>query len=118
LGPIDVTSLTAAATTLRDRNPFRLQRRPATRRVNPFEVVQAAPPPTPATPRPTLSLAGILGGPPWHAVIEGVPGREGGTLLGIGEEANGIRLEQIRRDTVVLAGLDTTWILIPRRAWQ
>lgn len=118
LAAVDTSGLAPAAATIRNRNPFRLERKPATVRYNPWEpahpVVSAPPPPA----RPSLSLVGLLGGPPWNVLIAGVPGRQSGVLLRLGQEVNGIRFTELRADTVVLAGLDTTWLLLPRRPWR
>ncbi len=76
----------------------------------------ATPPPAPA--KPPLALAGLLGGPPWNALIDGIPGRETGVLLQLGDSANGVRFVAVRGDTVVLAGFDTTWSLTARRPWH
>jgi len=66
----------------------------------------------------SLSLAGIVGGPPWMALIEGIPGHESGAVLIQGEEINGFRLESIRGDTAVLVGFDSTWVLVPKQVWR
>lgn len=73
---------------------------------------QAAPP---KPPKPMLSLRGILGGPPWDALIEGVPGHEGAVVLRVGQRSGDIIVRAIRRDTVFLQGMDTTWKLTLRR---
>lgn len=114
----DTAALRSNAAVIRDRDPFRLERKPAQVRYDPWAhapiavaVVQ------PTVQRPTLFLVGILGGPPWQAVIEGIPGREVGVVMRPGEDAAGIRLIGINGDTAVLRGLDTTWVLTPKRAW-
>lgn len=115
---IDVQELRRAATQLRDRNPFRLERTPTAVRFG-SQTTVAEPGIEAVQPqRPNLELAGIVGGPPWFALVEGIPGREIGAILVPGQELNGIRLERLRGDTAVLAGLDTTWVLLPKRAWQ
>jgi hypothetical protein len=116
--PIDTAGLAVSAARLRDRDPFRSERKPTSVRYNPWEPAPAPIVTPPRPPRPNLALVGIVGGPPWIALVEGVPGREGGVLLREGEEAGGVRLEAILGDTVRLAGLDTTWVLTPRRAWR
>ncbi len=116
---IDSAALAAASRMIKSRDPFRLERKPANVAYSSWEPVQpsaAAPPPKPS--RPTLVLAGILGGPPWQALVEGIPGREGGVLLAVGAESNGVRLQAIRGDTAFLAGFDTSWALLPRRTWR
>lgn len=115
--PPDTGALRKSTARLRQHNPFRLDRKPADVRYNPWEPVAVAAPP-PAPPRPPLALAGLIGGPPWSALVEGIPGREGGVLLQAGDSVNGIRLVAIRGDTAVLSGFDTTWALTARRAWR
>lgn len=105
----------SAAALMRDRNPFRLARRPAEVRFGTEPPAPVAAPPD--QPHPTLLLAGLVGGPPWTVLVEGVPGSEAGMLLFMGEDAGGIHIERIRGDTVFLTGLDTTWVLTPKRAW-
>jgi hypothetical protein len=114
---VDTTALAKTAARIRTRNAFRIDRRPADVLYNPWE--PSAPPAPPVTPRalPRLALAGILG-PPWNALIEGVPGRETGLLLAVGEERSGVKFVALRGDTVLLSGFDTTWTLTARRAWQ
>jgi hypothetical protein len=114
----DTTALAAFAARLLAHDPFRLDRTPADVRYNPWAPVAAATPPPPAPPRPPLALAGLVGGPPWNALIEGIPGHEGGVLLQLGDSANGVRFVALRGDTVVLAAFDTTWSLTARRAWR
>jgi len=115
--PADTAALRTFATRLRTRNPFRLDRKPAEVLYNPWEPVVAAPPAPPPV-RPPLALAGLVGGPPWNALIEGIPGRESGVLLQLGDSMNGVRFVALRGDTVVLAAFDTTWSLTARRAWH
>ena len=113
----DTTALATQAARLRARDPFRLDRKPAAVRYNPWETV-TAPVATPPRALPPLALAGLVGGPPWNALIEGVPGAEGGFLLTLGDSAKGILFTALRGDTVFLVGFDTTWSLTPRRPWR
>jgi hypothetical protein len=71
----------------------------------------------PLAPKPQLILRGILGGPPWNALVEGVPGRDGVVVLRSGEQSGGLTVRAIRNDTVIVAGFDTTWTLTIRRPW-
>jgi len=112
--PGDTVGLADAAAAIRDRDPFRSERKPTRLRFNPWQPAVAATQ-SPAPTRPALSLAGVLGGPPWNALIQGIPGREGGVVLGVGEAAGGIRLTKIHGDTAFVSGSDTTWVLIPGR---
>jgi len=121
----DDKRLEAHAAELRNRNPFRLQRTPTDRAFGAPE--QLSPPSNPADSHdpniteptlPTLVLGGIVGGPPWKAVIEGFPGQESGVVLSVGDEWNGIRLEWIRADSAKLASTDTTWVLTLKAPWR
>jgi hypothetical protein len=116
--PVDTARLGTARRTLERRDPFRLARSPASARYDPWAPAQ---PPVVATPRPNrpvLTLAGIVGGPPWQALVEGIPGRPAGVLLRAGDKVEGIRLEALRGDTALLTGMDTTWVLVPRKVWR
>ncbi|HEX7051889.1 MAG TPA: hypothetical protein VF188_16905 [Longimicrobiales bacterium] len=117
---IDVGAIHRSATVLRDRNPFRVERRPTMVRFGSAEIVPAAEVEVVETPadRPNLVLAGIVGGPPWIVLVEGIPGRESGIILVEGEETYGFRLERVHGDTAVISGLDTTWVLLPKRVWR
>ena len=92
-------------------NLFRLSRLPAdvrfARRV-PVVAVQAAPPPRV---RPRLVLKGIVGGPPWRAILDGLPGSPPGTIVATGGVFETLTIAAITRDTVVVQGADTTWRL-------
>lgn len=114
----DTVALRNSAARLRARDPFRLDRKPADLPYNPWQPAVAPPPPPPPPVRPPLALAGLLGGPPWSALIEGIPGREGGVLLQMGDSASGVRFVAVRGDTVILAAFDTTWSLTEKRAWR
>jgi hypothetical protein len=109
-------SLAAWAERFTDADPFRLERRPADVAYRPE--LEGAPPPPPGPPKPALALQGILGGPPWEAIVEGLPGREGGVVVRVGDRAGALLVRRVTRDTVVIAGLDTTWTLTMRSAWR
>jgi hypothetical protein len=115
-------SLAAAADLVAERDPFRLAHRPASvdfrADVTPGQPVYVMPP---AAPRPPLVLKGIVGGPPWQAYLDGVPGRDGGVLVARGDTlstpAGPLRIRAIGRDTVVVQAADTTWRLTVKRTW-
>lgn len=72
----------------------------------------AAPPAIVAQPaQPLLSLRGIVGGPPWSAIVDGVPGHQMSVVLRLADTVQGLRVSMIRRDTVVIRARDTTWKL-------
>jgi hypothetical protein len=77
LPPVDTLALAAAAARIRARNPFRLDRKPADVRYNPWESSAPVAAPEPQRAVPPLALAGLIG-PPWNALVEGIPGRETG----------------------------------------
>ena len=117
---IPTDSIDDAATATSDHDPFRLTREPS---AVPYDadgdVVTAA---QPAQPRPPLALSGIVG-PPWVAVLEGVPGRPGSVLAKPGDTLTRppltpLVVHQIWRDTVVVRGVDTTWTLTVYHPWR
>lgn len=116
--PFDAGALTEAAAAIAATDPFRLERQasrvPYGAQPTPPEMPHSPPPP----PRPALSVSGIIGGPPWEAIIEGVPGRDGGVLVSVGQLLGELRIRAIHRDTVIVEGPDTMWILTLRRPWQ
>lgn len=71
--------------------------------------------PHPTTPVPPLSLRGIIGGPPWDVVLDGIPGRSAGTVLRDGETVAGFTVAVIARDAVRIKGQDTSWTIFLRR---
>ena len=107
-------SLDRAAETIVANDPFRLANRPATAR---FIAAQAQASSTPAQPppRPNLVLRAIVGGPPWQAVLDGLPGQPTGTIVTGGGSFEGIRIRAITRDTVVVESQDPTWKLTLKR---
>ena len=117
--PVDSTGVDASANTLRSHDVFRLDRKPTSVRYNPAEpqqLVGTGPATRPG--RPPLILVGLVGGPNWQALVEGIPGSMGGVILTVGRGVNRIRLDSVRRDSVFLAGLDTTWVLTHRQPWH
>ena len=61
--------------------------------------------------RPQLMLKAIIGGPPWSAIVEGIPGQPGGIVITAGLTFDRIHIRAITRDTVVVQASDTTWKL-------
>jgi hypothetical protein len=124
--------LAAAGATITGGNPFRLDRAPAPLGFTPpgmpgmpmgpgmmpgmptGEMPIYAPPPPP---RPALAVSGIVG-PPWQALLEGVPGREGAVVVRAGDVLGDLRIRDIDQNVVVVAAPDTTWRLTVRNPWQ
>jgi hypothetical protein len=65
----------------------------------------------PGPPRPRLLLRGIVGGPPWDAIVEGFPNHEGSYVVRAGDSLAGLKVRSVRGDAVMIRGMDTTWIL-------
>ena len=61
--------------------------------------------------RPTFALKAIVGGPPWQAIIDGIPGQPLGTVVGDGMAFGKLTIRSVARDSVVIQGADTTWVL-------
>lgn len=115
--------LAAAGRTVAGGNPFRLERTPAPLGFNqppngamaPYEPAPYVPPPPP---RPQLAVSGIVG-PPWQALLEGVPGREGAAVVvKRGDVLGDLRIRDVTRTTVTVSAPDTTWRLTVRKGWQ
>ena len=111
---LDTNDLDAAVEEVIMRNPFRLSRRPSG---VPFgSEAQLIPQPAPAAPpRPRLVLAGLVGGPPWVALLEGIPGRDGPVAVRQGDTLAGLSIRDVTRDGAVIADLDTLWRLTLKR---
>jgi hypothetical protein len=80
-------------------------------------MMPGAPPPPPPPQRPPLAVSGIVG-PPWVALLDGVPGRDAPVLVRAGDRVGELRVTQVRRDGVVVVGMDTTWWLSLKRIGQ
>jgi hypothetical protein len=109
------SALVAASEAFVARDPFRLERKPSGVAYSP---AAEATPPAVRPPRPALAVVGIVGGPPWEALLENIPGRQGSALVRRGDTLSGLRIRSITKDTVKVTGMDTTWVLTVRRAWQ
>jgi hypothetical protein len=116
LAPRDSDALVDAIGTIAEGNLFRPNRSAPDTTGMPVMVNGAPPPMQP--PKPALRLRGILGGPPWDVLIEGVPGSEGAIVARVGQTLNGVTIHAVRRDTVIVRGMDTTWKLTIVNSWQ
>jgi hypothetical protein len=101
-----------------DGDPFRLTNQPSRVRYNALPTETAADAPAIARdPRPTMTLRAVAGGPPWQALIEGIPGRGQPTLVRPGSVIEKVIIRLITRDSVVVRTGDTTFVLsFPRRS--
>jgi hypothetical protein len=111
-------SLTRASSIIASADLFRLERKPSTVAYRPELEGVAPPSPPPKPPHPQLSVAGIVGGPPWEALLDGVPGREGSVLVRKGDVLGDLKIRAVRKDTVIVQGADTTWKLALKHTWQ
>lgn len=116
--PLPADTLAAATRLVAAYDPFRLDRVPAPIAAVP-SAVPGAPPPPPPPPklRPPLAVSGIVG-PPWQAILEGVPDHPGSTVVKRGDVLGQLRVRSIDRTLVVVQGPDTTWRLTTRKPWQ
>jgi hypothetical protein len=114
--PPDMTdSVTEAADLTVDNDPFRLTNSPPSVRYD--VATDGVAPATVAVrpPRPVLVLKAIVGGPPWQAVIDGIPGQPPGTIAEVGKRFDKFLVRAVTRDSVIVQGPDTSWVLSFRR---
>lgn len=95
---------------------FRLDRTPAPLGFQADETGQEAATAPPAV-RPPLAVQGIIG-PPWTAVLAGIPGHSRPWVVHTGDTVGDFKITSVTRDTVIVAGPDTVWILTVRKPWQ
>lgn len=118
--PLSVDLLERAGGRVVAGDPFRLDRRPSPvvfRAAEPAFPLPGAPLPPP-TPPTTLVLRGTIGGPPWEALVEGLPKRQGAVVVRSGDRFGALRVRRVGRDTVVVTSPDSTWRLTVTRPWQ
>jgi hypothetical protein len=118
--PVEEDSLESLAATITDGNVFRLARRPtaAAFAVRDGRQTVSATPTPPAPPKAALILKAIIGGPPWQGVLEGVPGRDGATVVRSGDKIDRFTVRSISRDTVLIQSPDSTYRLTLKRQWE
>ena len=107
-------SVADAASTVAESDPFRLSNAPASVAYSPAQEAGGLTAPAAAAAiriRPTLSLKGIIGGPPWQAIVEGIPGQPSGAVVRPGMAFDKLVIRSISRDTVLVQGPDTSWKL-------
>ena len=110
--PMPDDSLADAEEAIVTNDPFRLSNSPPAVRYDPASDgavagILAGPPQA----RPTLVLKAIVGGPPWQAVIDGIPGQPSGTVARAGSKFDRFTVRVVTRDSVVVQGADTSWVL-------
>ena len=52
-----------------------------------------------------------MGGPPWQAVIDGIPGLPAGTVVRSGNVFDKLTIRSVTRDSVFVQTPDTAWFL-------
>jgi len=114
--PLDRDSLAALVERIASADPFRLDRKPAAVAYGSTDTVATHAVAQPASQRPALVLVGIVG-PPWHALVDGIPGHDGSTVLHSGQTVAGLRVGRITASTTTITGMDTTWQLTVKRTW-
>ena len=117
--PIPDDSLADAEDAIVTNDPFRLSNSPPAVRYDPASDGTAAGTLTgPLQARPTLVLKAIVGGPPWQAVIDGIPGQPPGTVARAGSKFDRFTVRVVTRDSVVVQGADTSWVLSFRARYR
>jgi hypothetical protein len=103
--------------TLVDNDVFRFANGPSSSPYEPAvgDVLTGARDVAPRTVRPMLVLKAIVGGPPWQAVIEGLPGQSAAVVTRTGEKFEGLVVRSVTRDSVIVQASDTTWVLAFRK---
>lgn len=114
--PIASDSLAVLTSRIVDGDPFRLDRKPAAVAYGATPDSLANRATTPAAPRPPLVLVGIVG-PPWRALVDGVPGHDGSVVLRAGQTIAGLRVRDVTGATATISAVDTTWHLAVKRTW-
>lgn len=97
--------------------PFRAGRTPATRPYDPRGNDPASPTGPPAPAKPLLRLSGIVWGGQPSAVIEGLPGAGGPRVVRSGDVVGELRVRRVAREQVIVAGMDTVWVLLVEEPW-
>lgn len=110
-------ALASAEESIVSNDPFRLANIPAAVRYDARdELAQSVSGVSqPAPLRPTMTLKAIVGGPPWQAVVDGLPGQPANTVVEAGSRYDKLVARSVTRDSVVIQGPDTTWVLSFRR---
>ena len=112
---LDEDSLNAAGDVVVSGDPFRVANEPTSVAFSPgpdggqptAAITAAASRP----PHPALILRAIVGGPPWQAIVDGLPGQPPGTIVNAGMLISGLKIRSVVRDTVFVQGSDTAWKL-------
>ena len=109
------SALRAAAEATVANDPFRLSNSPpdVDAAIRSQSAKQSGPT---RAPHPALVLKAITGGPPWQAIVAGMPGQSGDALVAPGAVFGALTVQSITRDAVIVHAADTTWTLSLKRS--
>jgi hypothetical protein len=115
MAAFDSDSLDSATTHTVTHDPFRVDRKPA---MIAFSMAPSgvAGPPVPPAPIVRIVLHGTIGGPPWHAIISGIPGRDGTIVVSSGDTLGTVAIRSVNRDGVTVRVRDSTWTVTLAKA--
>jgi hypothetical protein len=97
------------------RDVFRFGRRALLPAYDPLRLAEQL---APRPPKPLLTLVGLVNGAAPSAVLEGLPGTQGSRVVHVGDLISGLQIKAISNGRVVVAGMDTTWVLEVREPWK
>jgi hypothetical protein len=106
--------LDSAASHVVTHDPFRLERKPA-------NVAFSITPPAiagvpPQGPPVRIALQGMIGGPPWRAIVSGIPGHDGTIMVSSGDTLGGVTIRRIDRSGITVRVKDSTWTVTLAKA--
>jgi hypothetical protein len=62
-----------------------------------------------------LVLRGVVGGPPWSAIVSGIPGTPGEIIMRLGDTVAGLWPSRIRPDTAIIRNAHDVFTLVLHR---
>ena len=111
----DADLLDSAASRVVTHDPFRMERKPANVAfsITPNGGVGV---PVPSGPPVRIALQGTIGGPPWRAIVSGIPGHDGTIIVSSGDTLGGVTIRRVDRDGVTVRVKDSTWTVTLAKA--
>lgn len=111
--PAHRASVTRAAL---PRSPFRLDGTIPSRRYGEAPVALANVQPEHPAAVYAVVVKALVGGPPWAAIVSGLPGEPTDRVVRVGDRLGPVSIERISADAVHLATSDTSWVVrLPER---
>ena len=107
--------LDSAASRVVAHDPFRLERKPASVAFSIAPNGSVGVPP-PSGPPVRIALQGTIGGPPWRAIVSGIPGHDGTIVVSSGDTLGGVTIRRVDRDGVTVRVKDSTWTVTMAKA--